>query len=179
MHKGVDRNPLGSLLISNVVKNIKNIVMFLPGVLVLCTFVSFVRSSNCVTHTTFVVSGVVRGVKLRNGSFVPLIVNFNYGIPTVVTSHAVRDHGDQVVAVLMGPLVDYDTHLPICILLANTFFPRATKAIVLVLCTSNVLLTILVTHLFGHFLFGSRSMPFIVRLPPCHVPANGSVVVRV
>lgn len=175
---GVTRNPLGSLLVSNVVNKINNIVIFLPGVLVLCFFVSVLRSSKCVTHTTFVVSGVVRQVKLRNGSFVPLVVKFNYGMPTVVTAHAVRSQGSELVAVLIGPLVSYDTHLPVCLIVVNTFFPGYTDFVLLYVCATNVLLTMVVTHVFDGFLIGKRSSPFIVRLPPCHVPASGDVVHR-
>lgn len=156
----------------------KNMVIFLPGVLLLCFFVSFVRSSNCVTHTTFVVSGVVRGVKLRKGSFVPLVVKFKYGMPTVVSSHVVRDHGTQLIAVLIGPLVSYDTHLPVCLIVVNTFFPNGTDLVLLSVCTVNVLLTMLVTHVFAGFLIGNSSDPFIVRLPPCHVPATGIILHR-
>lgn len=157
---------------SNIVNNINTIVMFLPRVLVLCFFVSCVRSSKCVTHTTFVVSGLVRGVKLRNGSFVPLVVKFNYGMPTIVTAEAVRDRHSHLVAVLVLPLVDYSTHLPVCVVIVKAFFTvRCHSLVVMSLCLVNVFLTIVLDHVFTDFIIGNRSAPFIVRLPPCHFPA--------
>ncbi len=157
---------------SNIVTNINAIVIFLPRVLVLCLFLSFVRSYKCVTHTTFVVSGLVHVLNLRNGTFVPLVVNCNYGIPTVVTAQAVRDHGDHLTAVLLVPFISYRTELPVCVVVVNAFFTIGCRSLIVVyVCITKIVIVVLVDGLLVTFILGKRSDPFIVRLPPCHFPA--------
>lgn len=114
---------LRSLIISKVLDNVKDIVKFLPAVIALFFFLSVLRSAKCVTHMTFIVSGLLQGVKLSKEDFIPVLVKFNYSIPTVVTAEALSDRHSQGVAVLVAPFVDYDTGLPVCKLLADTFFP--------------------------------------------------------
>lgn len=171
--------PVRSLVVSNVFSNINTILSFLPAVIALFFFLSVLRSDNCVTHMTFIVSGVLHGVNLSNSSFIPVVVNFNYDIPTVVTSHALTDRHSHGVAVVLAPFVDYDTGLPVCNVFVTTFFPRGNNLIVLSLCLANVYMTVLSNFLLGDLIFHNGPIPFIVRLPTCHLPATHGVVVRV
>lgn len=109
-----------SLIISNVVNNVNTPVNFTPRVTVMFLLLDFLRSYNCVTHMTFVVSHFFHRFNVDNGDFVPLLVSTNYNMPNVVTSHAVRGRASHHLAVVAAAFVPYNTGLPIVTLLSNT-----------------------------------------------------------
>lgn len=158
------------LIVSNVFANIKDMLDFLPVVMALFFFLSLVRSDKCITHITFIVSGLLHGVNLSKEDVMPVLVKFKYAIPTIVTAHALADRHSEGVAVLLAPFVDYATGLPVCSFFMDTFFPGGNKFVVTNLCLLKVLIKVLTTFLCGEALFGKSPIPFIVRLPGCQLP---------
>lgn len=154
-----------------MLNNIYNALPFFPLVFALFFNVSLFRSDNCVSETTFLVSGVVEGMNLSNGTFVPVIVKLNYSSPTVVTAEALRDRGSEGVATLVSPLVAYNTGLPVCTIFITVFFPGGTTLIAASLCLLKVMMTVLITLILGEASFGGSVRPFVLRLPRCGLPA--------
>lgn len=168
---------LHSLLMSNVVTNINNVLAFLPGVFVLFLTLTFLRSDKCVTHITCIVRKVVDGLKLSKQTFVPVVLKFNYAIPTVVTSQSLRGQHSHFGIVLVAPFVDYDTHLPVCVLFTRVFFRRHTVLITCSVCLVNLIITVLMTTVVRLVSQeGSRGC-LLVRLPRCGTPDTEAITV--
>lgn len=106
--------------------NINTILKFIPRVLILFLLLTVLRTYNCVTHVTFILSHVFHGFNLSNGSFVPVLVNANYNIPNVVTSEAVRGRQSHHVAVVAAAFVPYKTGIPFVTVVTNTVFNNST-----------------------------------------------------
>ncbi len=158
------------LVTSKVVNNTNTILNFMPRVLVLFLILSLLRSYNCVSHITFVVSGLFEGFKLSNGSFVPLLITANYNIPKVVTSHAVRRSHSHGVAIVAANFVPYNTGVPVINVVTNTLFSNDTL-ITISTCFVNVNTMVMdKVVLGGAGTFSNGPTPFIVRLPTCRPP---------
>ena len=81
--------PLKDLLIDGVIGGVGSVIVFLPNILILYLFISFMEDSGYMARAAFIMDKIMHKVGLHGKSFIPLIMGFGCNVPAIM---ATRTH---------------------------------------------------------------------------------------
>jgi ferrous iron transport protein B len=177
-------NGLGSpdwltvVLADGIGGGIQVVATFIPVIASLYLFLSFLEDSGYMARAAFVMDRAMRAVGLPGKSFVPLIVGFGCNVPAIMATRTLEQPRDRLMTILMAPFMSCGARLPVYALFAAAFFPVAGQNMVFGLYLIGIAAAVLTGLIMKKTLLQGQSMPFIMELPPYHLPSLRGVVLR-
>jgi ferrous iron transport protein B len=120
----------------------------------------------------------MRFIGLPGKSFVPLIVGFGCNVPAIMATRTLEHQRDRILTMLMVPFMSCGARLPVYALFAAAFFPVGGQNVVFGLYLIGILLAMLTGLIMKHTLLQGDASPFIMELPPYHLPTLKGVLLR-
>ena len=71
-----DRRPLKDLLLDGVIGGVGGVIVFLPNILILYAFISFMEDSGYMARVAFIMDKLMHKMGLHGKSFIPLVMGF-------------------------------------------------------------------------------------------------------
>ena len=166
------------LLANGIGGGIQTIATFIPiiGFLYLC--LSALEDSGYMARAAFVIDRLMRAVGLPGKSFVPLIVGFGCNVPAIMATRTLEQRRDRLVTIAMAPFMSCGARLPVYVLFAAAFFPNNAQNVVFGLYLIGIAAAMLTGLAIKHSLLRSESAPFIMELPPYHLPSPKSIAIH-
>jgi ferrous iron transport protein B len=121
--------PLRSLLVDGVIAGAGSVLVFLPQILILFTFILALEDSGYLPRAAFLLDRVMAGVGLTGRSFIPLLSSFACAIPGIMATRTIVDARDRIATILIAPLMTCSARLPVYALLIGAFIPARTLAL--------------------------------------------------
>lgn len=181
MGTGVDRlmspGPLKDLIIDGIIGGVGGVIVFLPNILLLYLFISFMEDSGYMARAAFIMDKLMHKMGLHGKSFIPLIMGFGCNVPAIMASRIIESRKARLVTMLVNPLMSCSARLPIYLVLIGAFFPSRAGLVLLSIYAVGILLAILFARIFSKFLVRGDDSPFVMELPPYRMP-TAKVVVR-
>lgn len=169
---------LKNLLIDGVVNGVGGVIVFLPNILILYAFISFMEDSGYMARAAFIMDKIMHKIGLHGKSFIPLVMGFGCSVPAILAARTIESRNSRMITILINPLMSCSARLPVYILLAGTFFPQRASVILLGLYVTGILLAALMARLFKRFLFRKEEVPFVMELPPYRTPTLKSIFIH-
>ncbi len=169
---------LTTLLASGVGGGIQTVATFIPVIGFLFLFLSILEDSGYMARAAFVMDRFMRYIGLPGKSFVPLIVGFGCNVPAVMAARTLENQRDRTMTIMMAPFMSCGARLPVYALFAAAFFPIGGQNLVFGLYLIGIAVAVLTGLALKNTLLQGEASPFIMELPPYHLPTVGSVVVR-
>ncbi len=161
---------LRDLIVDGIIGGVGGVIVFLPNILILYFFISFMEDSGYMARVAFIMDKLMHKIGLHGKSFIPLVMGFGCTVPSVMASRTIEDPKSRLITILINPLISCSARLPIYILIVGTFFPsHATLMLMLIYCT-GILLSIVMAKLLSRYLIKGKDSPFVMELPPYRVP---------
>lgn len=157
---------------------IQTVATFIPVIAFLYLFLSFLEDSGYMARAAFVMDRAMRAIGLPGKSFVPLIVGFGCNVPAIMATRTLESRHDRVMTVLMAPFMSCGARLPVYALFAAAFFPMSGQNLVFGLYLIGILAAIGTGLLLKTTVLRGTVSPFIMELPPYHIPTLRTVVMR-
>jgi len=157
---------------------LQTVSTFIPIVFFLFLFLSILEDSGYMARAAFVMDRFMRCLGLSGKSFVPLIVGFGCNVPAVMATRTLDRVYDRVVTVLMTPFMSCSARLPVYVLFATIFFPETGQNILLGLYVLGIIAAVLTGFLIKRLVLQGESAPFVMELPPYHMPSIQCVLLR-
>ncbi len=157
---------------------IQTVGTFIPVIGFLYLFLSFLEDSGYMARAAFVMDRAMRAIGLPGKSFVPLIVGFGCNVPAIMATRTLEHRRDRILTVMMAPFMSCGARLPVYALFAAAFFPGGGQNIVFSLYLVGILFAVLTGLLLKNTLLKGDASPFVMELPPYHLPTFGTVVRR-
>lgn len=162
--------PLKDLIADGVIGGVGGVIVFLPNILILFFFISFMEDSGYMARAAFIMDKLMHRIGLHGKSFIPLVMGFGCNVPAVMATRTIESRSSKIITVLITPFMSCSARLPIFVLLIGTFFPGHAAWIFLGLYLLGVLVAMGTARLLRRFWFKEDETPFVMELPPYRVP---------
>ena len=164
------------LLIDAVIGGVGGVIVFLPNILLLYLFISFMEDSGYMARAAFIMDKIMHKMGLHGKSFIPLIMGFGCNVPAIMSSRIIESRKSRLVTILINPLISCSARLPIYLVLVGAFFPGKESLLLLLIYSVGILLAVLMARIFSKFLVKGDDTPFVMELPPYRMPTSKSVL---
>jgi ferrous iron transport protein B len=157
---------------------IQVVATFIPIIAALFLFLSVLEDSGYMARAAFVMDRFMRAVGLPGKSFVPLLVGFGCNVPAIMAARTLESQRDRILTVLMTPFMSCGARLPVYALFAAAFFPVGGQNVVFGLYLIGIAVAVLTGLVMKSTLLKGESTPFVMELPPYHLPTLKGVMLR-
>ncbi|RDD68714.1 Fe(2+) transporter permease subunit FeoB [Paracoccus versutus] len=166
------------LLADGVGGGIQTVATFIPIIAFLYLFLSVLEDSGYMARAAFVMDRAMRFIGLPGKSFVPLIVGFGCNVPAIMATRTLESRRDRLLTVMMAPFMSCGARLPVYALFAAAFFPETGQNLVFLLYVIGIAAAVLTGLLLKNTVLKGDASPFIMELPPYHLPTFTTVILR-
>lgn len=174
----MSEGPLKDLLVDGIIGGVGGVIVFLPNILILYLFISFMEDSGYMARVAFIMDKIMHKMGLHGKSFIPLVMGFGCNVPAIMASRTIESRNSRMITMLVNPLMSCSARLPVYVLLAGAFFPKNASFILLSLYVCGILLAVVMARLFKRFLFKEEDVPFVMELPPYRMPTAKSIMIH-
>ncbi len=162
--------PLKDLLIDGIIGGVGGVIVFLPNILILYLFISFMEDSGYMSRAAFIMDKIMHKLGLHGKSFIPLVMGFGCNVPAIMSTRIIESKSSRLITMLINPFMSCSARLPIYILLVGIFFPNHPSLVLMSLYIIGILVAIITARLLRKFHFKKDETPFVMELPPYRVP---------
>ena len=170
--------PLKDLLVDGIIGGVGGVIVFLPNILILYLFISFMEDSGYMARAAFIMDKIMHKMGLHGKSFIPLVMGFGCNVPAIMATRTIESRNSRMITMLITPLMSCSARLPLYILLTSAFFPQKASIILLILYASGICLSVIMARLFRRFIFNKEDVPFVMELPPYRMPSGKSILIH-
>ncbi len=169
---------LQGLIVDGIIGGVGAVIGFLPQMLVLFFFLSILEDCGYMARIAFIMDRIFRKFGLSGKSFIPMLIGTGCGVPGVMASRTIENEKDRKMTIMTTTFIPCGAKLPIIALIAGALFseshwvaPSAYFIGIGAIIFSGILLKKTV-------LFAGEPAPFVMELPPYHIPSVKGVFIH-
>jgi ferrous iron transport protein B len=176
---------LRSALTDGLIAGVGAVVVFLPPILILFSFILVLEASGYMVRAAFLMDRLMAGVGLSGRAFIPLLSSFACAVPGIMATRSIEDEKDRLTTILIAPLMTCSARLPVYTIIIGAFIPDRQVA-PLVGLQGLVLLGLYLMGILGAFVAAlvlrrtvtkGHSSGFMLEMPKYQWPRLGDVVI--
>jgi ferrous iron transport protein B len=169
---------LTTILAGGIGGGIQTIATFIPpiGFMFLC--LCFLEDSGYMARAAFVMDRFMRVIGLPGKSFVPMLVGFGCNVPAIMATRTLENQRDRTLTIMMNPFMSCGARLPVYALFAAAFFPVGGQNLVFGLYLLGIGFAVVTGLILKSTLLKGEITPFVMELPPYHMPTVRGVILR-
>jgi ferrous iron transport protein B len=172
----IPAGPVKDLIVDGIIGGVGGVIVFLPNILLLYVFISFMEDSGYMARAAFIMDKIMHKMGLHGKSFIPLIMGFGCNVPAIMASRIIESRKSRLVTILINPLISCSARLPIYLVMIGAFFPSKASLVLLSIYVIGILLAVLMARIFSRFIVKGDDAPFVMELPPYRMPTLKSVL---
>lgn len=117
---------LNDLISQGIIPGIGGIVIFIPQIAILFTFIAILEETGYMSRVVFLMDKIMRKFGLSGKSVVPLISGNACAIPAVMATRNIEDWKERLITILVTPFTVCSARLPVYIILIALIVPEQT-----------------------------------------------------
>lgn len=165
-----------SLIIDAIFNGVGSVLSFLPTIVVLFFFLSFLEDSGYMARVAFVMDTLLRRIGLSGRSIVPMLIGFGCTVPGVMASRTLPSERDRKMTILLTPFMSCSAKLPIYAFFVAAFFPGNGTAVMIGLYLLGIVVAVLMGLIMKNSIFKGEAVPFVMELPNYRMPGAKNVM---
>ena len=168
--------PLKDMLVDGVIGGVGAVIVFLPQILILYAFISFMEDSGYMARAAFIMDKLMHKMGLHGKSFIPLIMGFGCNVPAVMATRTIESRRSRLITMLILPMMSCSARLPIYIMITGTFFAVEYQSFIMIsLYAIGIILAVIISRIFSKWLVRGEDTPFVMELPPYRFPTTKAI----
>lgn len=164
------------LVIDGIINGVGSVLVFLPNILILFFFISFMEDTGYMARVAFIMDRVMHKIGLHGRSFIPLLMGFGCNVPAIMATRTIESRNDRILTILINPFMSCSARLPVYILIIGAIFPNNPGSILFLIYGSGILLAAFIAIIFKKVIFKSQEAPFVMELPPYRLPTLKAIL---
>lgn len=169
--------PLKAMLVDGVIGGVGSVIVFLPQILILYAFISFMEDSGYMARAAFIMDKLMHKMGLHGKSFIPLIMGFGCNVPAIMATRTIESRRSRLITMLILPFMSCSARLPIYIMITSTFFAmKYCSLIMIALYAIGIVMAVFMSRVFCKWLVKSDDTPFVMELPPYRFPTAKAIL---
>ena len=162
--------PIKDMLVDGIIGGVGGVIVFLPNILILYAFISFMEDSGYMARAAFIMDKVMHKIGLHGKSFIPMVMGFGCNVPAIIATRTIESKSSRLITILINPFMSCGARLPIYLLLVGAFFPKHASIALLGLYALGILVAVVTAKLMRKFYYKKDETPFVMELPPYRIP---------
>ncbi len=167
---------LNSLILDGIVAGIGAVLGFLPQLLLLFALLAFLEDCGYMARVAFIMDRLFRKFGLSGKSFIPMLVATGCGVPAIMASRTIENERDRKITIMTTTFMPCGAKLPVIALIVSAFFPESVWVApsAYFLGIGAIMLSGIILKKLKKFPWGS--VPFLMELPPYHLPGAKTIL---
>ncbi|HZK07888.1 MAG TPA: ferrous iron transport protein B [Bacteroidales bacterium] len=167
---------LKDLLTDGIISGVGSVLVFLPNILILFFFISFMEDTGYMARVAFIMDRIMHKIGLHGRSFIPMLMGFGCNVPAIMATRTIESRSDRILTILINPFMSCSARLPVYILIIGAVFPEHPSTILFGIYGFGILVAALIAVLFKKTIFRNQEAPFVMELPPYRLPTLKAIV---
>ncbi|MEG3144473.1 ferrous iron transporter B [Sphingomonas sp. RT2P30] len=113
-----------SFLSDGVIAGVGAVIVFLPQILILFSFILVLEASGYMVRAAFLMDRLMAEVGLSGRAFIPLLSSFACAVPGIMATRTIDDEKDRLTTILIAPLMTCSARLPVYTLIIGALIPN-------------------------------------------------------
>lgn len=173
---------LKSFVVDGLIAGVGGVVMFLPQILILFFFISFLEGTGYLARAAFLMDRLLGWCGLNGRAFIPLLSSFACAIPGIMAARVMPDPKSRLATILVAPLMSCSARLPVYMLLIGAFIEPQFGAFwagtaLFAMHLLGLVIAIPIVFVLNRGFFKGKRLPFVLELPPYQRPKAKDVVI--
>ena len=169
--KTLPDGPIKDMLIDGVVGGVGAVIVFLPQILILYFFISYMEDCGYMARAAFIMDKLMHKMGLHGKSFIPLIMGFGCNVPAIMSTRTIESRRSRLVTMLILPMMSCSARVPIYIMITGSFFALKYRSLVMLsLYLIGIIMAVVLSRLFTKTVAKGEDTPFVMELPPYRFP---------
>ncbi|MEO6903621.1 MAG: ferrous iron transport protein B [Bacteroidia bacterium] len=114
---------LTDLLLNGIVAGLSGIVVFVPQIALLFTFISILEDTGYMARVSFIMDKMMRKFGLNGRSVIPLISGVACAVPAIMSARTISNWKERIITIMVTPLMSCSARLPVYTLLISLVVP--------------------------------------------------------
>ncbi|MBP5365671.1 MAG: ferrous iron transport protein B [Bacteroidales bacterium] len=170
--------PVKDLLVDGIITGVGGVIVFLPNILILFLFISFMEDTGYMARAAFIMDKMMHKMGLHGKSFIPLIMGFGCNVPAIMATRTIEDRNNRILTMLVNPFMSCSARLPVYLLFCGAFFPDHAGTMLFGMYVLGVVVAIVMCRIFKSIFFKGRDLPFVMELPPYRMPTMKNTLIN-
>lgn len=166
--------PVRDLWTDGIVAGVGAVVVFVPQIAILFTFLAILEDSGYLARAAFLMDRVLAKVGLHGKSFIPLLSSFACAIPGIMATRTIENRKDRLATIFVAPFMSCSARLPVYALLIGTFFGAYSSlvqgGIMLACYLLGIAAAAITAWIFKRTLLKGPAQAFILEMPSYKLP---------
>lgn len=163
------------LLVDGIIGGVGGVIVFLPSIMILFLFISFMEDTGYMARTAFLMDKAMHKMGLHGKSFIPMLMGFGCNVPAIMATRTIESRRDRILTMMVVPFMSCSARLPVYVLFISAFFPLYKSGILFGIYLFGILAAFVTALLLSKTLLRKPDMPFVMELPPYRMPTLKAV----
>ncbi len=168
---------LRDLIVDGVIAGVGSVVVFLPQIVILFTFILLLEASGYMARAAFLMDELMMRFGLNGRAFIPLLSSFACAIPGIMAARVIENDRDRLTTILLAPLMTCSARLPVYTLVIAAFIPATQVGpfglqglVMFGLYIAGVISAVLAAFIFKRTITKAQTQPLIMEMPTYKLP---------
>ena len=161
---------LRDMLTDGVISGVGSVLVFLPNIMILYLFISFLEDSGYLARAAFIMDKVMHRMGIHGKSFIPMVMGFGCNVPAIMACRTIECRTSRLITVMVVPFMSCSARLPIYMMIVGTFFSKWAGTALFLLYLAGILMAVISARLMRRFMFREQEAPFVMELSPYRMP---------
>ena len=164
------------LIVDGIIAGVGGVIIFLPNILLLFLFISFMEDTGYMARTAFIMDKLMHKIGLHGKSFIPMLMGFGCNVPAIMATRTLESKKDRILTMMIIPFMSCSARFPVYVLFISVFFPKNQGLTLVAIYLIGVLLAIISAMILKKSFFSKVDIPFVMELPPYRIPTATSTL---
>jgi ferrous iron transport protein B len=165
------------------VDSINALLNYIPIFFILFALIAILEDSGYMPRMAFIMDRLFSRYGLHGQSTLPMVLGGIYvggcAVPGVMACKGIPDERSRLATILIIPLLNCMAKLPLYILLINIYFAASKAWAMFFISTISLLLVLPISKILTLTVLKNKpTAPFVMEMPPYHVPTLRGVLTR-
>ena len=167
---------LVGLVVDGIVGGVGAVLGFVPQMLVLFLLLSILEDVGYMARVAFIMDRIFRKFGLSGKSFIPMLIGSGCSVPGIMASRTIENEKDRRMTIMTTSFIPCGAKMPIVALIAGALFGGAWWVAPVAYFVGVAAVIISGIILKKTRAFAGDPAPFVMELPPYHVPSAENVL---
>lgn len=171
-----------AFICDGILAGIFSVLSFLPQILLLFLFFSFLEDSGYMARVAFILDRIFRRFGVSGRAFMPMIMGFGCSIPAMTNTRTLANEKERIATIRVIPFFSCSAKLPILTACAGAivsmFGVSNADLITLGMYFTGIIVAIIALLVMRNTTLRGETPPFIMELPAYHWPQFKSLMMH-
>ena len=164
-----------SFIVNAVIGGVGAVLGFLPQMIVLFILLALLEDCGYMARIAFILDRIFRKFGLSGKSVIPIMIGTGCGVPGIMASRTIEQESDRKITAMTTTFIPCSAKLPIIALITGALFDGSVWIAVSAYFIGLFAIVVSGVILKKMERFSGTPSPFVIELPPYHVPGVRTV----